>query len=148
MTKEVRNPNDEKGRLEKPVSGFNSPYPFVIRHSSFAIFSRQWSVAFALLLLLLVLAVLAPGFFQKSQLFSIVSSAVPVLFTACGVTLVIISRQIDISIGSQFALCSIFLGLLINAHWPMPVAAVATIFAGACFGAFNGALVAGLGLPS
>src|SRR5207248_3099760 len=48
----------------------------------------------------------------------------------------------------QFALCSIFLGLLISAHWPMPVAAVATIFAGACFGAFNGALVAGLGLPS
>src|SRR5204863_1012888 len=64
------------------------------------------------------------------------------------VSLVIICRQIDISIGSQFALCSIFLGLLISAHWPMPVAAVATIFAGACFGAFNGALVAGLGLPS
>jgi rhamnose transport system permease protein len=37
--------------------------------------------------------------------------AVPVLITACGMTLVIICRQIDISIGSQFALCSLFAGL-------------------------------------
>jgi rhamnose transport system permease protein len=75
-------------------------------------------------------------------------SAAPVLLAACGVTLVIICRQIDISVGSQFALCSIFLGLLIRAHWPMPAAALAAILAGAGFGAFNGALIAGLGLPS
>src|SRR5206468_3701203 len=105
---------------------------------------RELSVAFALGLLLLLLAVLAPGFFQKGQLLSIASSAVPVLLAACGVTLVIICRQIDISIGSQFALCSIFLGLLIRAHWPMPAAALAAVLAGAFFGGFNGALVAGL----
>src|SRR5207245_5267413 len=51
-------------------------------------------------------------------------------------------------IGSQFALCSIFLGLLIRAHWPMPAAALAAVLAGAFFGGFNGALVAGVGLPS
>ena len=34
--------------------------------------------------------------------------AVPVSITACGMALVIICRQIDISIGSQFALGSVF----------------------------------------
>jgi rhamnose transport system permease protein len=144
MTKENRNPN-AKSAAEPAASGFG------IRHSSVGSFSRhfrEWSVALALALLLVALAIFAPGFFQKSQLLSIASSAVPVLLAACGVSLVIICRQIDISIGSQFALCSIFLGLLIRAHWPMPVAALAAICIGACFGACNGALVAGLGLPS
>lgn len=109
---------------------------------------REWSVAIALALLLLVLAIFAPAFFHAGQLLSIATSAVPVLLAACGVSLVIISRQIDISIGSQFALCSIFLGLCVQAHWPIPVAALAAIVAGACFGAFNGILIAGLGLPS
>jgi rhamnose transport system permease protein len=109
---------------------------------------REWSVALALAALLLVLAFLAPGFFQRSQLLSILTGAVPVLVVACGMALVIISRQIDISVGSQFALCSVLLGLLIRAHWPMPAAALAAMLAGAALGAFNGALIAGLGLPS
>src|SRR6266446_9714323 len=119
---------------------------FVISH--FKKHFREWSVALALLALLLLLAVLAPGFFQKNQLLSICSTAVPVLLVASGVALVIISRQIDISLGSQFAVCSVLLGLLIQAHWPMPLAAIVAIATGACCGAFNGILVAGLGLPS
>jgi rhamnose transport system permease protein len=110
--------------------------------------SREWSVAFALGVLLLLLAILAPGFFQKAQLLTILTGAVPVLVVACGISLVIISRQIDISIGSQFALCSVLLGLLIQAHWPMPLAALVAILAGAAMGSLNGILIAGLGLPS
>src|SRR5439155_4593592 len=110
--------------------------------------SREWSVTMALSALLLLLAVRAPAFFHRAQVLSLLSGAAPVLLAACGVALVIICRQIDISIGSQFALCSIFLGLLVRAHWPMPAAALAAICAGAILGAANGALVAGLGLPS
>ena len=109
---------------------------------------REWSVVLALLALLFLLAVLAPGFFQKNQLLAICSTAVPVLLVASGVALVIISRQIDISVGSQFAVCSVLLGLLVQADWPMPLAAIAAIAAGACCGAFNGVLIAGLRLPS
>src|SRR5436190_20798826 len=113
MTKEIRNPADESSQA---VSGSSSGlgHSLGFRHLSFVIpggHFREWSVAFALLLLLLLLAVLAPGFFQKGQLLSILSSVVPVLIAACGVSLVIICRQFDISIGSQFELCSIFLGL-------------------------------------
>src|SRR3954466_3820693 len=109
---------------------------------------REWSVALALVLLLALLAVFAPAFFQRSQILSLLCGAAPVLVVACGVALVIICRQIDISLGSQFAICSVFLGLLIRAHWPMPAALAAAVSAGALLGAFNGFLVAGLGLPS
>ena len=151
MTNGDPNPNEESRSKETP-SDLGFRHSFVIRHSSFVIHLqshfREWSVAVALLALLLLLAIVAPGFFQKSQLLSICSTAVPVLVVGCGITLVIISRQIDISVGSQFALCSVFLGLLVQAHWPMPLAGLAAIVAGACCGAFNGALIAGLGLPS
>jgi rhamnose transport system permease protein len=63
-------------------------------------------------------------------------------------TLVILARQIDISIGSQFAICGVVLGLLAKAGLPVPLAAAAAVAAGAGLGAVNGGLVAGLGLPS
>src|SRR5437879_6991949 len=142
MTKENRNPK-QKPQAEKSSSDLEPRHSSVIRHSSFVIYFREWSVAFALFALLLVLAVLTPGFFQKSQLLSICSTAVPVLLVACGSSLVIISRQIDISAGSQFAVCSVLLGLLVQAHWPTLLAGLMAILAGACCGAFNGALKIG-----
>ena len=109
---------------------------------------RELSVAAALALLLLVLVFAAPAFFSRQQLLTMLTTAAPVLIAACGMTLVIISRQIDISVGSQFALCSIVAGLMAQKGLPMPVVALGAIAGGAALGAFNGALVAGLGLPS
>ena len=109
---------------------------------------RELSVAAALALLLLVLAFVAPAFFAKQQLITMLTTAAPVLIAACSMALVIIARQIDISIGSQFALCSVIAGLLAKAGMPMPVVALGAIAGGALLGACNGALVAGLGLPS
>jgi rhamnose transport system permease protein len=109
---------------------------------------RELSVALALLALLVILALLAPGFFQRSQVLSTLSIAVPILLVACAMALVIICRQIDISVGSQFALCSICLGIFVQHGWPLPLAAGGAILIGAALGALNGALIAGLGLPS
>ena len=134
MAQRVRNPNQQN------VS--------VAATSNSQTFFREWSVAIVLIALLLLLAILAPGFFQKSQLLSTCSTAVPVLIVASGMSLVIISRQIDISVGSQFALCSVLLGLLVQSNWPMPLAAMTAIATGAVCGAFNGLLISGLGLPS
>ena len=105
-------------------------------------------MAGALGALLLVLAFVAPAFFGKQQLLTTLTVAAPIVIAACGMTLVIIARQIDISVGSQFALCSVLAGLMAKAGWPMPVVAIGVIAAGGLLGAFNGALVAGLGLPS
>jgi rhamnose transport system permease protein len=109
---------------------------------------RELSVAAALAVLLSVLAFVAPAFFGKQQLLTTLTAAAPVLIASCGVALVIIARQIDISIGAQFALCSVLAGLMAKAGWPMPFVAVGGIATGALLGAFNGFFVAGLGLPS
>ena len=109
---------------------------------------REFSVCAVLCLLLLGLALAAPGFFARQQLLTTLTSAAPVMVAACGVTLVIVARQIDISVGSQFALCSVLAGLLAKTGWPMPLVAVGALAAGGIMGAFNGVLVAGLGLPS
>jgi rhamnose transport system permease protein len=109
---------------------------------------RELSVAAALLLVLAALAVFAPGFFQPQPLLSLVTREAPALVVACGMALVILCRQIDISVGSQFAVCSVSAGLLAAQDWPTPLVAVAAVALGAVLGAINGGLVAGLRLPS
>ena len=111
-------------------------------------FSRELTVAGALALLLAALAVFAPNFFDAQPLVSRLVSQMPALVLAVGVALVIMTRQIDISIGSQFGMCAVIAGTAAAAGMPMPVAMLCAILAGALMGAANGWLVAGLGLPS
>jgi rhamnose transport system permease protein len=72
----------------------------------------------------------------------------PVLVAAVGMTLVVLARQIDISIGSQFAVCGVAAGLLAKTGVPMAIVGIGAVLTGALLGALNGALVAGLGLPA
>ena len=109
---------------------------------------RELSVLSALILLLLLMAIFTPNFFDPQPLLSRLTAAAPRLILACGVALVIIARQIDISIGSLFAVCGTCAGLLAAAKVPVSVAMFAALVIGALGGMINGALVAGLGLPS
>jgi rhamnose transport system permease protein len=109
---------------------------------------REVSVGLALAGLLVFLAWRAPGFFAIANLRDLFVSNAPVLVAAVGMALVILSRQIDISIGSQFAIGGVAAGLLAKTGLPMPLVAVGSLGVGALLGALNGALVVGLGLPS
>ncbi len=111
-------------------------------------YRRELSVAAAFLLLLLVLAAVAPRFFRADQLRPLVVLNAPVLVAAVGMTLVIVCRQIDISIGSIFSICGVIAGLLSRSGLPMGLVGLGTLVAGGGLGAVNGTLVAGLGLPS
>jgi len=111
-------------------------------------FRRELSVAAAYAVLLLVLAVAAPRFYGADQLRAFVVSNAPVLVAAVGMTLVILCRQIDISIGSIFSICGVVAGLLAQAGLPIALVGLGTLLAGSGLGAINGSLVAGLGLPS
>ena len=62
--------------------------------------------------------------------------------------LLIITREIDLSIASILALSSVVLGVLVQAGVGLPLAILATLIAGAALGAFNGLMVIGLELPS
>jgi rhamnose transport system permease protein len=109
---------------------------------------RPLWVAVAWAALLAVVATLAPAFFDPVNLRDLVVRASPLLIVACVMTVVILARQIDISVGSQFAICGMVAGLLARAGLPMPLVAAGTMLAGAALGAINGVLVARLGLPA
>ncbi|MCX5653185.1 MAG: ABC transporter permease [Planctomycetota bacterium] len=110
-------------------------------------YSREASVAAAYAALLALLAWQAPRYYQQ-QFASVWVSIAPVLVLATGMALVILARHIDISIGWQLSVCGVVAGLMARQGVPMPAVVVLTIGLGAVMGAFNGALVAFMGLPS
>ncbi len=111
-------------------------------------YSREITVAAALALLMGALAVFAPHFFQWQPFISRLTSQMPALVAAIGIALIIICRQIDISIGAQFSMCAIVAGVTAASGLPLGVAILAALGAGALMGAVNGIFVAYLGLPS
>jgi rhamnose transport system permease protein len=111
-------------------------------------YRREISVLAAYLLLLAALALFAPGFFYRREFRATWIDAAPIIVAAVGMTLVIIAREIDISIGSQFSICAVLAALAFKSGMPMPLAAGVAVGAGAIMGAFNGMLIAFAGLPS
>src|SRR5215475_6754716 len=77
--------------------------------------SGEASAAVAYVALLAVVAVAAPDFYSLANLRDLAIGNAPTLIVAVGMTMVILTRQIDISIGSQFAVCSVAAGLLAKA---------------------------------
>lgn len=98
--------------------------------------------------LLVCLAAAAPRFYEHANLRDVLVAAAPLLVAAVGMTAVILARQIDISIGSQFAICAVVAGMLAKAGLAMPVAAAGAVAVGGLLGALNGFLVAACGLPA
>jgi rhamnose transport system permease protein len=110
-------------------------------------YKRELSAALAYVVLLLAVGVAAPMFFGAGNLRDLALNNAPVLLVAVGMTLVILVGEIDISVGSQFAVCSVAAGWL--AKEGVPVALLPSVLLlGALMGALNGALVGYLRLPS
>lgn len=109
---------------------------------------REISVAIAIVVLASVVAIAAPGYFARENLSDLFLANIPVLVVALGMTLVILTGQIDISVGSMFAICGVAAGVLAKSGLPVPAAALAACLIGAGLGAINGALVAYIGIPS
>jgi rhamnose transport system permease protein len=110
--------------------------------------TREISVGVSIGVLLLVLGFVNPAFFSRENAVDIFLANIPVLIAALGMTVVILAGQIDISIGSVFALCGVVAGLLAKSGAPMLAVFLGTCLTGALAGALNGALVAYVRIPS
>src|SRR5262245_22656592 len=106
------------------------------------------TLAVVVLTLAGALAIAAPRFFEAANLVDIVLANLPLLIVALGATVVILTGEIDVSVGSTFAVCSVLAGTLATWGLPLPVTVAATLTIGALIGATNGALVAYLRVPS
>jgi len=110
--------------------------------------AREIGVFLTIAALMVLLAWHANGYFSHANLIDLFLANMPVMLIAVGMTLIILTGQIDISVGSIFAVCSIVMGLCANRGLPMFASALAACAAGALCGALNGALTAYLRIPS
>ena len=109
---------------------------------------RELPPAAALAGLLLTVAIAAPSFFTAGNLRDVALNNAAALLVAVGMTLVILVGEIDISVASQFAVCSVAAGVLAKSGVPMALLPLAIVALGGALGALNGVLVGVLRLPS
>lgn len=111
-------------------------------------YGQEISVAIAIAALVAILAFVAPAYFSGENLSDLFLSNMPVLVVAIGMTLVILTAEIDVSVGSIFAICGVAAGVIAKAGAPVLIAGLAACAIGAALGALNGALVAYVRIPS
>ena len=111
-------------------------------------YKRELAAAVAYAVLLAVVAIAAPSFFSAANLRDLAVNNAPVLLIAIGMTAVILVGEIDISVGSQFAVASVAAGWLAKSGMPVPLLLPSVLLIGATMSAVNGFLVGRIGLPS
>jgi ribose/xylose/arabinose/galactoside ABC-type transport system permease subunit len=110
--------------------------------------ARELSLLLCLVVLLAYLGVRAPRFFNSQNLVNLLVNNSYLAIAAFGMTMVIVSGNIDISVGSMLAVCSIVAGLTARAHVSLSLIILFTLLVGAVMGTINGALVAKANIPA
>lgn len=111
-------------------------------------YKREISAALAFAALLIAAGIISPSFFSAGNLRDLVMNNSSVLIIAVGMTLVILSGQIDISTGSQFAVCSVIAGALAKTGVPMAFVLLCAVVIGGFLGSVNGFFIAYLRMPA
>jgi rhamnose transport system permease protein len=111
-------------------------------------YKREISSAAALASLLILVAAASPSFFKSGNLRDVALNNAATLIVAVGMTMVLLAGEIDISVGSQFAVCSIASGWLATLGVPIPLLLPCAVVLGAALGAVNGLFAGLLRLPS
>ena len=119
------------------------------RYRVMRLFGNQESVIlFGLLLLIFIIGIANPRFLQERNISDILQGNAYIAVAALGMTMVIVTGNIDISVGSLVGLLAVISGRLVVSGAPAPIAWLAPLFIGGAFGAFIGFLVAYLRIPS
>lgn len=107
---------------------------------------RDAGTLIGLLIIVVTFSLLSPVFLTVPNLLNILQQSSINGIIALGMTLVIISGGIDLSVGPTAALSAVLGATLMVAGVPVPLAIMATLGVGALCGVFSGTLVAYAGL--
>lgn len=112
------------------------------------ILSRQitW-VLFAAIVAFTAMTILSDVFATQQNLFNVTRNFAFVGIIALGMTAVIVTGGIDLSVGSVLVLSGMVIGMLMNAGMPFWIAALAALATALAIGAFNGIMIAFFGFP-
>lgn len=89
-----------------------------------------------------------PNFLTAFNLSQLAAGVAEKSLLVLPMVLLIVGREIDLSVASILALTSVAFGMLLEAGFAMPIAILLALVLGAVLGSFNGMLVAKFGLPS
>jgi ribose transport system permease protein len=109
--------------------------------------SQAFWVLVAILLACLFLSVATDAFATPKNLYNITRNVTFTAIVALGMTMVIITGGIDLSVGSVLCLASMVLAVTMHAGWSLEVGILAALLTALAIGAFNGVLIAYLGFP-
>jgi ribose transport system permease protein len=110
--------------------------------------SQAFWVTVALAVICVIMSIREPRFHSEENFYNITRNFAFIGIMALGLTAVIITGGIDLSVGSIMGLVAVSCGLTLEAGHPWYVAVAAGLSAGAVAGAINGFLVAYVGLSS
>ena len=110
--------------------------------------TQKMVAVLALILLYIFFSIFGDNFFQYSTLVSIFDSSYYIGFMAIGVTFVIITGGIDLSIGTVCICCSLIGGTLFEKGVPMAAVLIIILVIGTLIGVANGLMVSVMGLPA
>ena len=104
--------------------------------------------AFYLLLVMgVALSLGTRGFLTVANLTNIGLQAAVLTILALGMTLIILTEGIDLSLGPVLGLAGVVMGLLIVGGWSLPAGILAALAVGGAFGLLNGVLVSYVEMP-
>jgi len=109
--------------------------------------SQTFWVMIAVILACLFLSFATDAFATQKNLYNITRNITFVAIIALGMTFVIITGGIDLSVGSVLCLCSMVLAVTMHAGYSIEVGIAVSIATALIIGAFNGILIAYLGFP-
>jgi ribose transport system permease protein len=110
--------------------------------------SQPFWVTIAFIVLAVYMTMLEPTFGTSENFSNISRNFAPFGIMALGMTVVIITGGIDLSVGSVMGLVTIVAGLFLTWEYPWYVAFLMGLLAGIACGMFNGLFVAYVGMPS
>ena len=110
--------------------------------------TQKLAAVIALVVLFVFFSIFGEGFLQYSTVVSIFDSLYYIGFMAIGVTFVIITGGIDLSIGTVCICCALIGGTLFQKGVPMVLCLIIILVIGALFGLANGLMVSVMGLPA
>jgi len=114
---------------------------------------RRWTdylILIAVLALMVVLfGLLRDSFFSMATLGSVANRIPALALVATGMTLVMVTGGIDLSVGSVLGLGGAVVGvLMVDWHWSLPLALIGSVIVGGVIGSTTGAVSVKLRLPS
>lgn len=109
--------------------------------------SQAFWVLIAILAACVFLSFATQAFMTPSNLYNITRNFTFTAIIALGMTVVIITGGIDLSVGSVLCLCSMVLAVTMHAGFSIEVGILVTLLVAVAVGATNGVLIAYLGFP-